>query len=151
MSRIVVTNSRNPFQLALLAVSAASGLVGLVLPDPGPSNNIAKVFGPWDGLFYTALFVSSLVVVLGSLWPRGTSDRFVTGQKIERAGLMPLCATTTSYAVANLVIAGRTALVAALLVGGIALAAAARMYIITLDLHRVDELVAMEADRPVTR
>jgi hypothetical protein len=142
--RIVIRNGRSPFEFALVSVSAASGLLGLVLPNPGPSGSIARAFGDYAPVFYALQFAAALVVVLGAAWPRYSVRHLGLGMRIERAGLIPLGGASAAYAAANIVMTGRTAIIAALLIGGIAAAAWIRARIITSDLHKVDELLELE-------
>ena len=146
-ARLVVRNGRSPFQFVLMAVCIAAGLLGLTLPEPGPSNSILRVFGLWAPWFYVLLFGSAVIVIVGMLLPRATSSRFRLALEVERIGLWPCAGASIAYGVANLAISGRTALVAALLTAGIGIAAFVRIYIITVDLRRVAELLALEAKR----
>lgn len=146
-TRIVIRNARSPYQFALVAVSATAGCLGLVLPVPGPSNNIPRVFGAATAWFYAALLISSMIVAAGMMWPRGSSTRFRFGLELERVGQWPLGGAAFAYAATNLAVAGPTALVSALLTGGIGVAALVRVYTITIDLRRVTELLALDADR----
>lgn len=146
-ARLVVRNGRSPFQFVLMAVCVAAGLLGLTLPGPGPSNNIVRVFGLWTPWFYVLLFGSAVIVIIGMLLPRSTSGRFRLALEVERIGLWPCAGASIAYGVANLAISGQTALVAALLTAGIGVAAFVRIYIITVDLRRVAELLTLEAKR----
>lgn len=145
--RIVVRNGRSPFQFALTGVCLLAGLLGLVLPAPGPSGNIPRVFGGYTGLFYLAMLLAAVVVLAGMVWPRGTSARFYRALEIERIGLWPLAGTALAYGAGNLAVSGLPALVSALLTGGIGVAALVRIRIIYVDLSRVDELLALDATR----
>jgi hypothetical protein len=145
--RIIVRNGRSPFQFVLSAVCGLSGFVGLVVPAPGTSNVIAKVFGDAGPSFYLALLFSSLIVLVGMLLPRGTSGRFVHALQVERIGLWPLAGACLAYGAAILAVSGSTALVGAALTGGIGIAAIVRIRIITTDLRKVDELLALDATR----
>jgi hypothetical protein len=142
--RIAIRNGRSPFEFALVSVSAASGLLGLVLPNPGPSGSISRAFGDLAPTFYALQLVAALVVILGAAWPRYSVRHLGLGMRIERAGLIPLGGACASYAAANVIMTGRTATISALLIGGIAAAAWIRARIITSDLHRVDELLELE-------
>lgn len=117
------------------------------MPGNGPSASIARVFGVATPWFYVALLASSLIVLAGMVWPRTTVSRFALGLQIERIGLYPLAGSTLAHAAATLAVAGRTALVSALLIGGISAAALARVRIITVDLHRVATLLILDSAR----
>jgi len=142
--RIAIRNGRSPFEFALVSVSAASGLLGLTMPNPGPSGSIARAFGELTPAFYALQLVSAVVVILGAAWPRYSVRHLGLGMRIERAGLIPLGGVCASYAAANIVMTGRTAIISALLIGGIAAAAWIRAQIISNDLKRVDELLELE-------
>lgn len=145
--RIIVRNGRSPFQAVLAGVCALSGFVGLVIPTPGTSNVIIKVFGAAAPSFYLALLASSLIVLAGMLLPRGTSGRFVHALQVERIGLWPLAGATLAYGAGILAVSGLSGLVGAALSGGIGIASIVRIRIITTDLRKVDELLALDAGR----
>lgn len=143
MHRVSIRNGRSPFEFALVTVSATSGLLGLAL-KPGPSASIIRAFGEGTPWFYLAMLVSAVTVMLGALWPR-TSVRILSrGMRIERAGLLPLGGACLAYGAATLAMSGRSALIAAMLIGGIGVAAWVRARIITTDLSRLDELLDLE-------
>lgn len=145
--RIVVRNGRSPFQFALTGVCLIAGLLGLVLPAPGPSGNIPRVFGHWAPGFYLAMLTAAVIVLVGMVHPRTPAARFITALHIERIGLWPLAGSSLAFAAANLAITGRPALVSALLTGGIGVAALVRVRIISVDLRRIDELLTSDATR----
>ena len=147
MKRLVVRHGRSPFQFALTAVMCAAGLTGLLLPAPGPSSNIARVFGDYGPLFYLMMLVSAIVVAAGMVFPRSTADRFVTALHIERIGLWPMSGVALAYATTNLAVSGVPALVSALLTSGIGVAALVRVHIINVDLKKICELLAADASR----
>ena len=145
--RIIVRNGRSPFQFVLTGVCCLSGFVSLVVPAPGTSNVVAKVFGDATPAFYVALLFSSVIVLVGMLLPRGTSDRFCHALQVERVGLWPMAGATLAYGAAILAVSGMTGLVGAALTGGIGVACIVRIRIITTDLKKVDELLALDTTR----
>lgn len=147
MQRVTIRNGRNPFEYALVAVSLAAGILGLALPTPGPSTAVARAFGDGAPWFYLALLTSAAIVITGTLWPRPSIHRLTMGMQIERIGLIPLGGTSLAYAAATLVQNGRAALVAALLIGGIGIAALVRARIVTTDLRHLDRLLVLDPPR----
>lgn len=145
-SRITIRTARSPYQFALVGVCGLAGLSGLILRAPGPSTGISRAFGDGAPWFYVAMLGSALLVLAGMLWRRGTSARFRTGLEIERIGQWPLAGCCFAYAAA-LAASGLSALLAALLTGGIGVAALVRVRIITVDLGHVEELIALDAKR----
>jgi hypothetical protein len=85
--------------------------------------------------------VSAGIVLVGAVWPRPTIHRLTMGMQVERIGLFPLGGASLSYAVATLIGSGRPALLAAMLIGGIGVAAMVRARIITTDLRKLDRLI----------
>lgn len=123
-------------------MSCGAGLLGLTLKNP--SNSITLAFGTYAPAFYAVMLVSALTVLLGAAWPRYSVRHLGLGMRIERAGLIPLGGACAAYAAANLLMTGRSAVIAAMFIGGIALAAWVRASIITSDLRKVDELLELE-------
>lgn len=145
--RIIVRNGRSPYQAVIAGVCALSGFVGLVVPAPGTSSVIIKVFGDAAPSFYLALLFASLIVLVGMLLPRGTSSRFCHALQVERIGLWPFAGATLAYGAAILAVSGASGLVGAALTTGIGIASIVRIRIITTDLRKVDELLALDATR----
>jgi hypothetical protein len=142
--RVVIRNGRSPFEFALVSVSCGAGLLGLTLPGPGPSNSIALAFGKFAPAFYAVMFTSAVIVMMGAAWPRYSVRHLGLGMRIERAGLIPLGGACAAHASATLAMSGRTAVIASMFIGGIALAAWVRASIITSDLRKVDQLLELE-------
>ena len=143
---VVVRNGRSPFEFALVTVSLVSGVVGLSLSEDA-SSSIAQVFGHHAVWFYAAMAASSLLVPVGMLWPRTDSSRFRLALEIERIGLWPLGGATFAYSAALLVVTGRGGLIAGLLTLGIGVASFVRIWIIFVDLRRVEHLLMNEVSR----
>lgn len=141
----LLVRPRDPFELPLVVTCLASGALGLALPAPGPSNNIAAVFGQLTGPFYAVLLVSAIVVVVGYLWRRRTARQVEIGLQVERAGLYPLGGAAIAYGIVAVGLGGRTALVAGLLTGGIGVACLVRALIVRLDLRALDAALADDA------
>ena len=127
---------RHPFQVALLAVSLASGLFGLLLPYP-TSTNVVRAFGALYPAFYAALTVAALLGLIGGFWRSTDARALQIGLQVERIGMMLLTGSAGAYAALTFVLSGVRALVAGLLIGGIALAAMVRARQITRGLARV--------------
>lgn len=116
---------RDPFEVALVVVCLAVGVAGLVLPDP-PSRNFATVFGGAAVLVYLGFLVASTIALIGIFWPRDTVRRLQVGMLIERASMYPIAGLAGAYSISAVAEGGWAALVATLLVGGIAIACIAR-------------------------
>lgn len=149
MNRVRIRNGRNPFEFALVSVCAATGGVGLMTPAPGPSNSILETFGPIGSQwFYLAMTVSAIVALGGMLWRRTTIAQLSVGMRVEQVGLLPLGGACAAYATANILLNGVPALVAGMLVAGIAVACWIRARIISVDLKQVDALIRLDISRP---
>lgn len=146
LHRVEIRNGRSPFEFALTSVCATSGLLGLTMPPPGPSANIVRTFGdhgaPW---FYLAMLVSALIVLVGPWWPPRTCIRnLMMSLRIERIGLIPQGSCALAYGLANLLITGKPALIAGLLIGGIGAASWVRALIIARDLRKLQALLHLD-------
>jgi hypothetical protein len=144
MMRSWVRSGRHPFQIALLAVSFVSGLAGLVLPGPAPSSGIDRALGDIAPWFYLALLLSAALGLTGAFWRARDVRALQVGMQIERAGMPLLTGASGCYAALVLTVSGGRALVAALLIGGIGLAALVRTRQITADLAYVKALIEEE-------
>lgn len=127
---------RHPFQVALLVVSLASGLSGLLLPYP-TSANVIRAFGALFPVFYTVLAVAALLGLIGGFWRSSDARALQIGLQVERVGMMLLAGSAGAYAALTFIIVGARGLVAGMLIGGIALAAIVRARQITRGLARV--------------
>lgn len=141
MARASVRSGRHPFQVALLSVSLVSGLAGLVLTGPAPSAGVDKALGSISPWFYLALLVSASLGLLGGFWRSRDIRSLQVGLLIERAGMPLLAGAAGCYSALSLIASGGRALVAVLLIGGIAVAALVRTRQITRDLTYVRSLI----------
>lgn len=146
MTRAWVRSGRHPFQIALLAVSAVSGLAGLLLPAPGPSGTITRAMGGGAPALYLSLTVAAGLGLTGAFW-RSTDVRSLqVALQLERAGMPLLAGASGVYAFGALAASGMRALVAALLIGGIGIAALFRTRQITGDLREIRAFIDEQDD-----
>lgn len=146
MTRSWVRSGRHPFQVALLGVSLVSGLAGLILRGPAPSAGVDRALGAISPWFYAALFVSAALGLLGAFWRSRDIRGLQLGLQVERAGMPLLAGAAGCYSALSLIASGGRALVAVLLIGGIALAALVRTRQITSDLRYVRDLLDEHTD-----
>lgn len=134
-------SGRNPFEVALMIVCVAVGVVGLIVPGPGPSPTLAAVFGWASGLIYAGFLIAPSIALIGLAWPRDTVRRLQVGMSVERAALYPVSGMAAAYAGSAFASSGLRAVVAASLIGAIALACLLRARQITADLRSVAEVL----------
>lgn len=148
MTRSWVRSGRHPFQVALLVVSLVSGAVGFILRQPGPSGGVERALGPLSPWFYLCLLVSASLCLTGAFWRSRDIRALQVGLHIERAGMPILAGSCGCYAALSFINTGVRALVAVLLIGGIALAALIRTRQITADLAYVRGLLDEQGNTP---
>lgn len=142
MNRALVRSGRHPFQIVLLATCLVAGMAGLILPPAARTMSVELVFGDLAPLLYLALALASALSLLGAFW-RGRDVRGLqVGLQLERAGMPVLAGAAAGYSGAVLASAGARGLIAAVLIGGIAVAALVRTRQITRDLVDVRDVVA---------
>lgn len=124
-----VRTGRQPYEVAVLAVSIATGIVGLAVPE-GISGAIDAEFNTfWSRTYWAAM------VLFASITLVGIYRRRIEGLLIERGGLTVLAALFGTYCYAAVATNGLAGIAASALPLSFVIASLARCYQIRDDLR----------------
>ncbi|RAO00305.1 hypothetical protein GAR05_02275 [Micromonospora saelicesensis] len=132
MGNLRIRSRHQPYEIAVLAAAPLCGILMMTL-NVRPTSVQTSMPGPIQVAWELGLIAVGVGGLLGILWP----GRLSTGLGLELASVLVLGTITGMYAVAVLVMSGRTSIVATSFVMAVTVGSLWRAAQIAIDLRRL--------------
>lgn len=132
MGNLRIRSRNQPYEIAVLAAASLCGILMMTL-NVRPTSVQTSMPGPIQVAWELGLIAVGVGGLLGILWP----GRLSTGLGLELASVLVLGTITGMYAVAVLVMSGRTSIVATSFVMAVTVGSLWRAAQIAIDLRRL--------------